>query len=263
MRRSCLLSVRRRLGSSNVGEGKGSLASTVISSVKWKLDKPEEVWRACLSFKRFHSLRQRRQDPPFSPIDGEQKAVEEAERKVSEGSSGHFLYRCAGCSQLLFSSENRKRMKEHGWPVFDKSIDQDLDLLLPKTEAEGMKTALYLSVVDQRQLSKVAEPKDTPSGTWKKRKTLDLSQWSKAPAERPIDDPRIDTGNPIEWNVTRKEKYQFRMLRRERPYGSSSPDSLIVCCTRCDGYVGLLAEEGESTRIVVNPSSVECEFQTC
>ena len=82
-----------------------------------KLDKTDQEWREELSPDRFHILREKGTEAPFSG---------EYDHTFEDGT-----YHCAGCGGVLFSAE-AKYDSGCGWPAFyaaagDDSIDEEVD----------------------------------------------------------------------------------------------------------------------------------------
>jgi peptide-methionine (R)-S-oxide reductase len=88
-----------------------------MSETDRDLPRSEEEWREVLSDEEYRILRERGTEPKFT---GDLLDVDEG-----------GVYRCAGCSQELFSS-NEKYDAGHGWPSFfdvasDDSVETEVD----------------------------------------------------------------------------------------------------------------------------------------
>ena len=87
-----------------------------------KLEKTEQEWREELSPDRFHVLREKGTEPPFTG------------RYVHEKSDG--TYRCAACGNELFSSDT-KFESGTGWPSFTEPANRE-NVELETDHSHGM-----------------------------------------------------------------------------------------------------------------------------
>ena len=93
-----------------------------------KVQKTEQEWRAELSPERYHVLREKGTERPFSG---------EYDHTFEPGT-----YRCAGCGVELFRSET-KYDSGCGWPAFyapagDESVDEETDTTYGTIRTEVM-----------------------------------------------------------------------------------------------------------------------------
>jgi peptide-methionine (R)-S-oxide reductase len=78
--------------------------------MKSKINRSEKKWKQILSPEKFHILREKGTEPPFTGeyLDNKKKGT----------------YLCAGCGNELFSS-NKKFNSNTGWPSFLAPISED------------------------------------------------------------------------------------------------------------------------------------------
>lgn len=98
------------------------ISQTEENTVKYKIQKSEEEWKALLSKNAYCTLREKGTDRPFTG---------KYDQFYEEG-----LYACAGCGQELFSSETKYKSGS-GWPSFFDVMDKDRILEIKDT-SHGM-----------------------------------------------------------------------------------------------------------------------------
>lgn len=85
--------------------------------------KPDSYWKDRLTPEQYYTLRQSGTEPPFSG------------RYVDSKESG--IYKCAGCSTPLFTSDT-KFHSGSGWPSFWDAVDKE-SIVLVEDRSHGMK----------------------------------------------------------------------------------------------------------------------------
>jgi peptide-methionine (R)-S-oxide reductase len=78
--------------------------------MKEKIVKTDEEWRSALTPEQYRILRQQGTEQPF---------INKYWQETKKG-----LYRCVGCGQPLFSSEDKFECS-CGWPSFSKPVEPD------------------------------------------------------------------------------------------------------------------------------------------
>jgi peptide-methionine (R)-S-oxide reductase len=90
----------------------------MVEEVTQKVDKTEEQWREELSPERYHVLREKGTEPPFTG--------------AYTYSKDDGMYRCGACGAELFSSDS-KFDSGTGWPSFDRPMEDEV----VETEADN------------------------------------------------------------------------------------------------------------------------------
>lgn len=89
---------------------------TMNNQKGYPVTKTKEEWEASLSDQQYQVLREKGTERPFSG---------DLLHMTDEGN-----YICAGCKSVLFSSDD-KYESGHGWPSFNKAIDDNVIKKMP------------------------------------------------------------------------------------------------------------------------------------